>query len=274
MNFDVYSGDSKLPGLISYMGSKRNFHHVFDTLVPADCTKFLDVFGGSGAFTFWAKNKYPKALVIYNDNNQYICNLMENLQHFPTNLCAVYNHIITDNHELTLRERYDRARDIFNNIRDDPIQTSYSAGLLLFLSKHCFGSVLRFNKKGECNSTFRNTMKKPIQLVRDDVCTYSKLLQNVYLESVSYNNPYICKSDMFVYLDPPYINNKNGAYNGTINEQEFKNYVSIMSKNNKVMISEQNVYDFGKEFTRHDITLHRSIHPNHKTTREYIYTNY
>ena len=274
MNFDVYSGDSKLPGLISYMGSKRNFHHVFDTLVPTDCTNFFDVFGGSGAFTFWAKNRNPNISVVYNDNNQYICNLMKRLKTSPENLYEVYNHIIGGNHDLTLRERYDKARDIFNNIRDDPIQRPYSAGLLLFLSKHCFGSVLRFNKKGECNSTFRNTMKKPIQLVRDDVFMYSKLLENVFLYSEPYTAPYLCFKNMFVYIDPPYINNKNGAYNGSINEDRFKLYVSIMSKNNKVMISEQNIYDFGKEFTRHDITLHRSIHPNHKTTREYIYTNY
>ena len=59
---------------LPFMGQKRRWNNDFKTALKnefADCTIFVDLFGGSGLLSHFTKTVRPDAQVVYNDFDGY-----------------------------------------------------------------------------------------------------------------------------------------------------------------------------------------------------------
>ena len=59
---------------LPFQGQKRRFNSAFKEALKAkfkDANVFVDLFGGSGLLSHWAKAQYPDATVVYNDYDNY-----------------------------------------------------------------------------------------------------------------------------------------------------------------------------------------------------------
>ena len=58
---------------LPFMGQKRRWNNEFKAVLSEynECTIFVDLFGGSGLLSRYAKDARPDATVIYNDYDNY-----------------------------------------------------------------------------------------------------------------------------------------------------------------------------------------------------------
>ncbi len=251
MKFVVRNNRSVLR-FIPYIGNKSGFAHIFDTLIPDKFSdlKFYDVFGGGGAFTFYACKRFGSKNVVYNEKNPVITNLIKHFQKNPSKLFLEYE-----------KHRVKSSSDYYYEIRDkDQTNDMLSAGRFLYLAKNAFSGKIRFNPKGKFNCPIRKGSTCP-KIDKEQFLELSMLIKNLTISE----NDYTTFSDTkngFLYLDPPYMYNPNWHYSGLIDPDEFIDFVNKIKKSNKVMISEQNspeTLKLTKAFSVHDIFLKRSL---------------
>lgn len=260
------SGKTKLK-LIPYVGCKSGFSHIFDELIPDNYgDKIYDVFGGGGGFTFYACNRFGSKNVIYNDHNPIITNLITALKDEPDKLYSEYQkHFKNSSPDYFLRIR---KMKIDKGVRE--------AGRFLYLAKNAFSGKIRFNSKNEFNCPMRKNSSCP-QLDYDNIMFLSSLIQNLTITNKDFLDADNIKN-MFVYLDPPYLNNNNGHYNAIISLDDFVLFLNRIQKSNNVMISEQNTPDYlllSSAYRVYDVTLKRSLqYITQNKSNEIIAINY
>ena len=251
MKFVVKNNRSKLR-LIPYIGNKSGFSHIFDTLIPDKFSKlkFYDVFGGGGAFTYYACNRFGSENVVYNEKNPVIINLIKHFQKNPLKLFEEYE-----------KHRAKSSSDYYYEIRDkEQNNDMISAGCFLYLAKNAFSGKIRFNPKGKFNCPIRKGSTCP-KIDKEQFVELSSLIKKLTISQEDYLY-FSDTKNSFLYLDPPYMNNPNWHYSGLIDTDEFISFVNKIKKSNKVMISEQNsaeVLKLTKDFSIQDIFLRRSL---------------
>jgi len=103
----------------------------------------------------------------------------------------------------------------------------------LFLTRTCVNGLIRFNKKGEFNSSFHHTRNgiNPERL-KTILEKWSNKIQNVEFVNKNYYETTVeAKKDDFIYLDPPYFNT-SGVYFGNIDFDNFINYLIDLNNRN------------------------------------------
>ena len=147
--FVVGPGDSSLR-LFHYFGSKARFKHVFDAVLPDEAERVVDVFGGSGAFSFYACRRYGAGKVVYSDASLHLANLMLHARDFPHELrAAACRHCARHS-----RGYYYRQREI------DSREGVEGAGRLLYLARNSFSGILRI-KDGAMGARRARTSSGP-----------------------------------------------------------------------------------------------------------------
>jgi DNA adenine methylase Dam len=267
MKFVVRNGSSRLR-LIPYIGNKAGFAHIFDRLIPNEYSdlKFYDVFGGGGAFTFYACERFGSKHVIYNDNNSVVVNLIKYVKDDPCGLISEYR-----KHQVKSSTEYYYA------LREEDIAHGLvGAGRFLYLAKNAFSGKIRFNPRGKFNCPMRKGSKCP-NLDERQLLYVSKLIQELTIHNRSFEY-FSDVTDSFIYLDPPYMNNPNWHYNGLVELDDFMQFVDKVKKTNKIMISEQNkpeTLGLSSEFAIYDVFLHRSLqYDTQESSEEIIALNY
>lgn len=104
---------------------------------------------------------------------------------------------------------------------------------LLFLSRTCVNGLIRFNSNGEFNNSFHHT-RKGIDPKRFEkiVLKWHEKVRNVDFIHGDYRvTTESAKSNDLIYLDPPYENTK-GRYYGTIDYDEFYEYLEELNRKN------------------------------------------
>ena len=262
--FEVH-GKTKLK-IIPYVGCKSGFSHIFDKLIPDNCGKIYDMFGGGGGFTFYACNRWGSANVSFNDNNPVIVNLMKSLKSDPEKLYLEY------------QKHYKKSSpEYFLNIRKKKISNGVvEAGRFLYLAKNAFSGKIRFNSKNQFNCPMRKNKSSP-KIDRNNMLELSKTIQKLKIINKNYEDITNMKN-CFIYLDPPYMNNTNGHYNKIIKVADFVKYLRKIQDDNKVMISEQNTPDYlrlSSKYRVYDVILKRSLQYITQTkSKEIIAINY
>ena len=134
------------------------------------------------------------------------------------------------------------------------------AGRFYYLAKNAFSGKIRFNSKNRFNSPMRKGAKCP-RVSIDDLKFLSDTIRGMSIRCRDFYE-YRNVSGAFVYLDPPYLFNKNGHYNAIISPERFVRFVSAIQAKNKVMISEQNgIRKLGiiGRYSVHRVRLRRSL---------------
>lgn len=267
MQFTVKNNSNRLR-VIPYIGNKSGFVDAFDKLIPDHFSslKFYDIFGGSSSFSLYICNRFGSKRVVYNDNNPTVVNLIRYVKTNPRGLIDEYK----KHQSKASSEYYYYVREL--DLNDGLI----GAGRFFYLAKNAFSGKIRFNPRGKFNCPIRLGSKCP-RVDEDSLLYISSIIQDLEITNKSFESFSDVKG-IFVYLDPPYLNNPNGHYNQTINPNDFIRFVKEVETSNKVMISEQNDPKFLKlspEFYVYSIFLQRSLqYFTKERSREIIAVNY
>ncbi len=163
---------------------------------------FIEPFVGAGAVGLNAAGR-----VVVNDCNLDLINTWRMLQSNPDSFikkCQLFFSKNTNN-----AESYYLIRDEFNNKKGTALDR---AVMFLYLNKHCFNGLCRYNASGQFNVPFGKYKK--IELDLNGLETVSAKIQNWII----FNLDFRCVIKMagendIVYCDPPYVSSnevKNG----------------------------------------------------------------
>jgi DNA adenine methylase len=192
--------------LIKYTGSKSPFLKEIRTLLPADYNKVFIPFIGGGSL-----------MSLFEGKELYISDIVEPLMQVyklaktePDLLKTSYFEHWTN---FGISQKYYYAsRTVFNSLKNVP-NSLMAAQIFFFIMRVCFNGVVRFNSKGEFNTSLHVTRRgmQPDTLNKI-IDFWSARLQTVEIALEDYKETFKLGSagDLFV-LDPPYYHTK-GQY--------------------------------------------------------------
>ena len=253
---------------IPYVGCKAGFKEIFNDIIDDRFVgkRIYDIFGGGGSFSFYASSRFGSDKVIYNDNNPTLVNLLRCLQRNPYELWTGY------------MDHYHKSSDShYYEVRNGNIEVGIEGAVNFFyLCKNAFSGKIRFNSKGRFNTSIRKGSKCP-KVSWDKINFLSEIIKDMTITNYDYQH-YNYLSDGLIYLDPPYMNNTNGHYNGVPKLFEFNSFLRSIEKNNAVILSEQNspdIFDLPGTYRVKTIVLNRSLqYETKKMSEEIIAFNY
>ena len=199
--------------MIKYRGGKSKEIPNIMWHIPRFSGRYIEPFLGGGALFFHLEPKKaiindinPKLINFYRgvrDNYSILRKELDEIEHIYAEnrkkfevLKALYpDERVEDKNE----ELYYHLRAMFNEV----IDKSYSDALLYFyINKTAYSGMIRYNARGEFNVPFGRYQHLNTSSV---TLLHSKLLQRADLLNTDYSNVFnMCKSDDFVFLDPPY----------------------------------------------------------------------
>jgi len=220
----------KIAPAIKWSGSKRSQVPTIMKHIP-NFKKYYEPFIGGGSVAYAV---LPQ-IGICGDSYSPLIEFWKKVKDSPEELAESYyerwNQLQDEGHL-----RFYEIRDRFN--------LAPNAEDLLFLSRTCVTGLIRFNKNGEFNNALHHTRKgiNPATL-HTILVDWSKRMQGITFMDGDYRSTAesITKDD-FIYLDPPYFNNKS-RYLGTIDYESFLEFLAwLNSKGVKYALS----YDGGR----------------------------
>ena len=219
----------KFQPAIKWSGSKRSQSEEIVRKFPKSIDTYYEPFVGGASVLFQLMNSDIKVNnYICSDISQDLINLWKMIKDNPYGICEEYNHLWNELNSLSdieeKKKYYYDIRKKFNKYR----KPEY----FMFLSRTCVNGLIRFNSKGEFNTSFHFSRPgiKPDKL-KDIIYLWSDLLneKNVKFIHQDYKSISTSKNDL-MYLDPPYVATK-GMYYGQINYNEFWDWLRIQECN-------------------------------------------
>lgn len=250
---------------MKYMGSKsRIAKHIVPIIQryidEANCQYYLEPFVGGANIIDKIRCKYK----IGSDSNKYLIALLTRVQ---------------DNEPLytsVSKELYDAARTAFNN-NDGSRFFDWEMGNIGFLASYNG----RWFDGGYAKSGYEKTKngyryRDYYREAKDNLLNQADNLRDIKFSCKDYRyyNQVNLKG-FVIYVDPPYQNTKQYANAMCFNYEEFWNTMREWSKNNIVIISEQNAPDDFKCIWEQEVS--RSIKATDKskaTEKLFIYDKY
>ena len=214
----------KFQPAIKWSGSKRSQSEEIIKRFPKEINTYYEPFVGSASVLFQLLNSDIKVNnYICSDINQDLINLWNCIINEPYYLINEYRTMWNELNSIEdiekRKEYYYIVRNRFNNNRESKD--------FMFLSRTCVNGLIRFNSKGEFNTSFHFSRPgiDPIKLEKI-INQWSELLNknNVAFICQDYTNINPQLGDL-IYLDPPYANTK-GMYYGQIDYEQLWNFLS------------------------------------------------
>ena len=237
--------------IIPYIGCKAGFKDIFDKIIPDNLAgRIYDIFGGGGAFSLYACDRFGSHRVTYNDNNPIVVNLIRHVQTSPVRLWELYN------------EHYNNSStEYYYHVRNLCLENGVEgAANFLYLAKNAFSGKIRFNSSNKFNSPIRKGSSCP-KIDLDSLVDLSRTVEDLTIMNADYKE-FASVDNSFLYLDPPYFNNTNGHYNGVLDLGAFNQFLRTIELKNRVVLSEQNhphIFELPESYTVRSITLMRSL---------------
>lgn len=194
-----YQGILKPP--IKLIGAKTRNRRILYSKFPAHRT-YIEPFFGTGGVLL---GKPKSELEIINDFDPYVVNFYKYVQRFPTTMLAYLQKLMEKG----------ASKELFLDWRSRLTETNspYMKACLYYLvNKHCFNGIVRFNEKGECNSSWGKEKTGRGIITKDWMNLVSSRMSDVFLfcsdamefiENVVQESP---GDDLFMFVDPPYRN--------------------------------------------------------------------
>lgn len=156
--------------------------------------RLIEPFVGSGSV--FLNSDYPRYLLA--DSNQDLINLYQHLQiegeGFIHDCCAFFTP------ENNQSEAFYQLRTLFNTTIDQRLK----ALLFVYLNKHCFNGLCRYNSKGSFNTPF-GRYKKPYFPEKEMLFFYEKTKDAVFESADFLTTLSKAQPGDVVYCDPPYV---------------------------------------------------------------------
>ena len=214
--------------IIKWSGSKRSQANEIISYFPKEIDTYYEPFCGSCSIlrqlidSSINVNKY-----ICSDINDDLISLWQTIKNDPQILSESYNEIW---HEFNRDDNMNTKKQYYYDIRKRFNETKLPV-YFIFLTRTAINGLIRYNSKGEFNSGC-NIVRKGI-----NPKTFDKILYDWNNILNKYNVQFRCcsyetikpKENDFVYIDPPYMQiKKNTMYNGTIDFEEFWNWLRLL----------------------------------------------
>ena len=266
---------------LKWAGGKTQLLDQLTMRLPLKFKRYFEPFIGGGALLFYLKPKYA----FINDINKALINTYivirddyEKLIDYITKLDR-YNEI-NETYYLSIRDMYNyHLRNNYYNLE--------TAGLMIWLNKHCFNGLYRVNSNGEFNVPWSNGKSKSIDPL--NITRVGKYLKKITISNIDFEE-FVknCRRDDFVYFDPPYMPESKTANFTSYNQNNFgveehlrlaKVFKELSQRKVFCMLSNSNtdfVKDLYKDFNIDLVEAKRSINVDStkRTTKELIITNY
>lgn len=198
---------------LKWAGNKFQILEEVFSHFPAQADRLIEPFVGSGSvfLNALALNKVRGAYV--GDSNPDIIRLYTQLRAdsaFITSTELTLFHKVAGSNELLFNDEvnYYKLRQEFNDLRGkmDLASVERRAQLFIYLNRHCFNGLCRYNSKGGYNVPMGRY--KTIMFPGSEMLAFHKLSQPVTFESGDFldilKNAAPTANDV-VYLDPPYL---------------------------------------------------------------------
>ncbi len=265
---------------VKWAGGKSQLLDRLFAKMPADYGRYYEPFVGGGAFLLAFM---PKKATI-NDCNEKLVNvyvqLKSHLEELIAILASLDNEVCTKEHYYQIRDKYNAKTEL----------DTESAGLFIWLNKHCFNGLYRVNSKGLFNVPWNNKVKGN-SFEEDNLRLIGQYLRrnDVTISCVDFEK--VCsrvRPNDFVYFDSPYLPVSETAYFTDYTADGFKMadherlarlFKKLSDKGAKVMLSNNDVpkvYELYDGFNIESFDVKRMINSNanKRTGKEVIVTNY
>jgi DNA adenine methylase len=210
--------------LIKWTGSKRKIAEDIIYYLPKNIKTYYEPFlGGGSVFLQLLKNNHNVEKYILSDINKNLIDIFNFVKNDPKLLIEEY-----ENHWYLLKadkNYYYQLRDEFN--------TTKNSILFYFLTRTAYNGTIRFNSKGEFNTSlhFNRDGIKP-ETLKNIINYYHNLMKN---KDISFNNFSFSEinpknNDDVVFLDPPY-SNSDSLYFGNIDIKILENFINNLNCN-------------------------------------------
>lgn len=214
---------AKIQPVIKWSGSKRKQSETIISHIPKKIKTYYEPFvGGGSVFIQLLHSDIEFDRVICSDINKDLIELWNMIKYSSDFLIEAYSRMwneMNNTEDISIKkEYYFNIRKKFNETRNPE--------LFLFLSRTCMNGLIRYNQKGNFNTSLHLTRKgiEP-QTLEKIITEWSEKINenNVDFIHQSYENIRMTDGD-FMYLDPPYSATK-GMYNGTLDYDLFWSWI-------------------------------------------------
>ncbi|HCC5976363.1 TPA: DNA adenine methylase [Citrobacter koseri] len=217
--------------------------------------RLVEPFAGSCAVMM--ATDYPHYLVA--DINPDLINLYQVIKEDVNSFIHLVERIFS---KFTTEEDYYKCRQFFNTVPLGPIE---KAAYFLFLNRHCYRGLCRYNQRGLFNVPYGN-YKKPYLPV-DEIRAFTEKAVRATFICASYDETLaMLQAGDVVYCDPPYDGTFSGYHTAGFSDDDQYDLASILvrrsSEGHPIIVSNSDtrlIRSFYRKFTLHRISTKRSI---------------
>lgn len=240
--------------ILKWAGNKTAVMPELIKHLPAG-SRLVEPFAGSCAVMM--ATDYPHYLVA--DINHDLINLYQVIREDVNSFIHLVEHIF---YKFTTEEDYYKCRQFFNTVPLEPIE---KAAYFLFLNRHCYRGLCRYNQRGLFNVPYGN-YKKPYLPVNEIRAFAEKAVRATFI-CASYDETLemLLAGDV-VYCDPPYDGTFSGYHTAGFSDEDQYDLASILvrrsSEGHPVIVSNSDtrlIRSCYRNFTLHRISAKRSI---------------
>lgn len=254
-----------MKSFIGWIGGKSHLKNQIISLIPNNCTRYIEVCGGAG-WVLFGKERIKGQMEVFNDIDGDLINLYRQIKNNCSDLQSEIDWL--QSRELFNQYRY----EIENKIELSDLQR---AARYLYLIKCSFGS----------NRNSFATATKSINNIIDELPAYKERLKNVIIENRDFESlikTYDRPQAVF-YVDPPYVASER-YYNKryvSFNKDDHIRLNAVLKAIKGRFILSYNDCDFirnlYKDYNIRNISRHNLLpvtNENRAEFKEVIITNY
>ncbi|EOX3827375.1 DNA adenine methylase [Enterobacter quasiroggenkampii] len=240
--------------ILKWAGNKTAIMSALKKHLP-DGPRLVEPFAGSCAVMM--ATDYPYYLVA--DINPDLINLYQVIKEDVNSFIHLVERIFS---KFTTEEDYYKCRQFFNTV---PLESIEKAAYFLFLNRHCYRGLCRYNQRGLFNVPYGN-YKKPYLPV-DEVRAFAEKAVRATFICASYDETLaMLQAGDVVYCDPPYDGTFSGYHTAGFSDDDQYDLASILvrrsSEGHPIIVSNSDtrlIRSFYRKFTLHRISTKRSI---------------
>lgn len=240
--------------ILKWAGNKTAIMSELKKHLP-DGPRLVEPFAGSCAVMM--ATDYPYYLVA--DINPDLINLYQVIKEDVNSFIHLVERIFS---KFTTEEDYYKCRQFFNTVPLEPIE---KAAYFLFLNRHCYRGLCRYNQRGLFNVPYGN-YKKPYLPV-DEIRAFAEKAVRATFICASYDETLaLLQAGDVVYCDPPYDGTFSGYHTAGFSDDDQYDLASILvrrsSEGHPIIVSNSDtrlIRSFYRKFTLHRISTKRSI---------------
>lgn len=241
--------------ILKWAGNKTAIMPELIKHLPAG-PRLVEPFAGSCAVMM--ATEYPHYLVA--DINPDLINLYSVIKSGSDLFTKIAKELFSKNNTA---ENYYGIRKEFNHDRQWPAE--WRAAMFLYLNRHCYRGLCRYNQSGHFNSPYGN-YKSPY-FPENEIQAFAEKAQRATFICASYDETLaLLQTGDVVYCDPPYDGTFSGYHTAGFTEDDQYHLASILerwsSEGHPVIVSNSDTSltrSLYRNFTLHRITAKRSM---------------